>query len=217
MCVCMWQTVSVSVLVFAKFVSRMLVQAVIDQDALAERKFRLCQFGVLRRVLGTQDGIHRNNLGESSRSVRARVLSMSRVQVGDVTQNEPFVAAKVAAAPLEYLDYLPKGSHNISTLAATYYQCEQLRLALGEDALKGTSFEGLSDLPDEKPSAKNPSDPTAVEATDMTPEQLREMVQRRVAEAAKDALPRTSVSTSILTTFITSIHVYLYATCRCTV
>ena len=177
----------------AKHTGGYYVQCVIDPEAMAERRFRLCKYGVLRKVIGQRPGIHRNHVGERSDSVRARVLSMGRVQVGNVVQNEPFVAAEVAAAPVEYLDYLPKESSNITDLVALYRRCEELRVALGEDALKGTRFEDLSDLPPDEasPSAAPPSKSEAAdEAAErpMTPEELRAMVQKRVAEAAKDGL-----------------------------
>ena len=94
---------------------------------MADRKFRLCKYGVLRKILGTTAGIHRNHLGERSDSIRARLLGMGRVQVGDVVQREPFVAAQVAAAPLEYL---PKKSSDFTRLAELYAKCENLRVSL---------------------------------------------------------------------------------------
>jgi hypothetical protein len=134
-----------------------------------------------------------------------QVLSVGRVAVGNVTQNEPFVAAKVAAAPLEYLEYLADASAKISHITELFDKCERLRVELGEKALKGTRFADLSDLPDDPDmSAKSsseedggaPSSPQAAprgepaEAGDkpLTPDQLRAMVQRRVAEAANDGL-----------------------------
>jgi hypothetical protein len=179
-----------------KYTGGYYVQAVIDQEAMETRKFRLCNYGVLRKFVTTQSGIHRNHLGERSDSVRATVLSVSRVQVGNVTQNEPFVAVKVAAAPLEYLEYLPKASSNMSDLIDMFSKCEQLRLSLGEDALKGSQFEALSDLADvsDEESSPTPSPPGSAPAPALqpdseeapTPEQLRAMVQRRVADAATD-------------------------------
>ena len=49
------------------------MQAVIDPDALAARQFRLGEYGVLRKIVGSRAGIHRNNLGERSDSQFARV------------------------------------------------------------------------------------------------------------------------------------------------
>jgi hypothetical protein len=57
-----------------------------------------------------------------------------------VSYSEPFVAAKVAAAPLKYLENLPGISADISHLTVLYAKCERLRLRLGEKALKGTRF-----------------------------------------------------------------------------
>ena len=169
------------------------VQAVIDPGAMAERRFRLCKYGVLCKVVGQNPGIHRNNVGERSDSVRARVLSMSRVLVGDVMQNEPFVAAQVAAGPLEYLT---AASQRIAAMEASFNQCEQLRLRLGMQALKGTPFQHLSDLPDlsgdeeSDPAAPSQPTPSASDepAESLTPQQLRALVQQRVADAAKDGL-----------------------------
>ena len=133
------------------------------------------------------------------------MLSLSRVQVGNITQTEPFVAAKVAAAPLEYLEYLANATCTYTDLAALYSQCEQMRLSLGENALKGTRFEDLSDVPDPiadenfRGGADTVGGGVTLEGGGgvstladsppelLTPEQLRAMVQRRVADAAKDA------------------------------
>ena len=183
------------------------VQAVIEPEALAARKFRLCEYGVLRKIISSRASIHRNNLGERSDSRFAKVLSVCRVSVGNVTQNEPFVAAKVAAAPLEYLENLPGISADISHVTALYAKCERLRLRLGERALKGTRFADLSDLRDEAndkdpedaidkegsstptfSSQAAPPDDTAMTGDPLTPEELRAMVQRRVADAAREGL-----------------------------
>jgi hypothetical protein len=115
------------------------------QHAMENRQFRLCKFGVLRKVVDTQGGIHRNNMGESSDSVRGRVLGMARVELGDIVQREPFVAARVAAAPLEWFG---KNSHDQHRqIRDLFARCDHLCRAIGDDGLKSTIFEDLGDLP----------------------------------------------------------------------
>ena len=123
----------------AKHTGGYYVQGVIDEDAMANRKFLLCKYGVLRKVVETRAGIHRNHLGERSDSIRADVLGMGRVQIGDVVQREPFVAAQVAAAPLEYL---PRDSSQFTRLGEMYAKCETLRVSLSRARSSWSLFVG---------------------------------------------------------------------------
>ena len=63
----MYDTSTLAVLKYSvKYTGGYYVQVVIDEGALKERKLRLHPYGVLRKVTGTQAGIHRNSMGERS-------------------------------------------------------------------------------------------------------------------------------------------------------
>ena len=63
----MYDTSNLAVLRYSmKYTGGYYVQVVIDESAMKERKFLLRPYGVLRKVIGTQAGIHRNSMGERS-------------------------------------------------------------------------------------------------------------------------------------------------------
>lgn len=176
-----YDTSNLAVLRYAKqHTGGYYVQAVIDEHAMENRQFRLCKFGVLRKVVDTQGGIHRNNMGESSDSVRGRVLGMARVELGDIVQREPFVAARVAPAPLEWFG---KNSHDQHRqIRDLFARCDHLCRAIGDDGLKSTIFEDLGDLPASGTGAPGfATDAGGGGASE--DEVLRAEVQRRVADA----------------------------------
>jgi len=119
------------------------VQVLQDPEALAERKFRLCEYGTLCKIMGYRQGIHRNKFAERSDSVRASVLAVGRIQVGDVIQVEPCVAAKVIAAPYEYLDAVPEDAPAVTELESAFNACMQRIAELGPAKLAGSRFEDM--------------------------------------------------------------------------
>jgi len=77
-----------------------LCHVVVDPEALVERRFALCEYGVLLKVLSTSPSIHRNKYGERSDSIRAEVAGLRRIRVHDVFQKEPFLAANTTNADI---------------------------------------------------------------------------------------------------------------------
>ncbi|EKX38066.1 hypothetical protein GUITHDRAFT_165315, partial [Guillardia theta CCMP2712] len=115
-----------------------LCHVVVDPAALAERRFALCEFGVLLKVLSTSPSIHRNKYGERSDSIRAEVAGLRRVRVHEVFQKEPFLAANTTDTVM-----ITQGedSQVDPSLLDALNNCKRLRSELSLDS-RGEAGEG---------------------------------------------------------------------------
>jgi Lon protease-like protein len=72
------------------------LHVVMEPEALARKEFALCTYGTVLRIVNCKPSVHRTMMGQNVEALLVDVVGTRRTKLGNLVQEEPYVAVKAA-------------------------------------------------------------------------------------------------------------------------